>query len=68
MKIAIPKRHDDIDGESIAEIWHRIAEVISIGAAISGIGIAITAAAGAVWHHWAAEQHANDIARMKGKL
>lgn len=65
MKFMIPKRHDDVNGESIAYIWHKIAQLISIGAAISGIGIAITAATGAIWHAWAAEQHRLDIKALK---
>ncbi len=66
MKFIIPKNHDDINGESIARVWHKLAEAISIVVAIGGIGITLTAAAGAIWHGWAAEQHAHDAERLKG--
>jgi hypothetical protein len=57
-------QHDDLTAESIAEIWHKIAMAISIAAAISGIGIVITAGAGAFWHRWAIEQHRIEIDRL----
>jgi hypothetical protein len=60
-------RHDDLTGETVAEVWHKIAGVISVAAAISGIGIAITAGAGALWHKWAAAQHRIEIERLKGE-
>src|ERR1017187_6261132 len=63
-----PSKHDDITGESLAELWHRIAGAVSIIAAISGIGIAFTAAAGAAWHRWAARQHRIEIERIKKEL
>lgn len=57
--------HDDLVGETVAELWHKIAGVISIVAAVSGIGIAITAGAGAIWHRWAAGQHRLEIDRIQ---
>jgi hypothetical protein len=58
-------KHDDITGETVAELWHKIAFVISITAAVSGIGIVITAGAGAIWHRWAASQHRIEIDKMR---
>lgn len=58
-------RHDDITGETVAELWHKIAGAVSIVAMISGIGIVVTAGAGAVWHQWAAKQHRVEIERLK---
>lgn len=60
--------HDDITGETIAELWHKIAEVISIVAAISGAGIVVTATAGTIWHRWAANQHKEKIKELKERL
>lgn len=58
-------RHDDLVGETVAKMWHQIAGVISIAAAISGVGIVITAGAGAIWHRWAVGQHQLEIDRLK---
>lgn len=59
--------HDDLAAEHVAELWHQIAKVISIAAALSGIGIAVTAGIGAAWHQWAAKQHTDRIAELRGK-
>jgi cytosine/uracil/thiamine/allantoin permease len=58
-------KHDDLTGESLAAVWHGIAEAISIAAALSGIGIFITATAGVFWHRWAIRQHQIEIERLK---
>lgn len=58
-------RHDDLTGEVVAETWHKVAGIISIAAALSGIGILVTAGAGALWHRWAAGQHRTEIERMQ---
>lgn len=57
--------HNDLTGETVAKMWHQIAGVISIAAAISGVGIVITAGAGALWHRWAVGQHELEIQRIK---
>lgn len=59
-------RHDDLTGEVVAKLWHQIAGVISIAAALSGVGIVITAGAGYFWHRWAIGQHEQEIQRIKG--
>lgn len=61
-------RHDDLTSETVAELWHQIAKVISLVATASGIGIAITAGIGAAWHKWAAEQHRDRIAEIRKEL
>lgn len=60
--------HDDLTGETVAEIWHKIALAVSVIATVSGIGIAITAGAGAIWHQWAAKEHRREIDRIKREL
>ena len=45
--------HDSIANERVAEAWHRVAQVVSVVAAISGLGIFASAAIGAWWHQWA---------------
>lgn len=57
--------HNDLTGETVAKMWHQIAGVISIAAAISGVGIVVTAGAGALWHRWAAGQHELEIQRIQ---
>lgn len=58
-------KHDDLANERVAEVWHRVAQVISIAAAISGLGIFATAAIGAAWHQWAVGQHKGRVAEMR---
>lgn len=58
-------KHDDLTAELLAEVWHRVAEYISIAAAISGIGIAVTATVGTFWHRWAIRQHQLEINRIR---
>jgi len=57
--------HNDLTGETVAKMWHHIAYVISVAAAISGVGIVLTAGAGAAWHKWSAAQHQIEIDRME---
>ena len=59
--------HNDLTGETVAKMWHQIAGVISIAAAISGVGIIVTAGAGAAWHRWAARQHQERIEEIRGE-
>ena len=56
--------HNDIVGETVAKHWHYLAQGISLVAAISGVGIAITAGAGYFWHRWAVGQHQEEIDRQ----
>lgn len=58
--------HDDLTGETIAKMWHQIAGVISIIAAVSGVGITLTATAGYFWHKWAVKQHQEAIDQIGG--
>lgn len=61
-------RHDDLTNETVAELWHQIAKVISLVAMASGIGIAITAGIGAAWHKWAVCQHRERIDELKKEM
>ena len=56
--------HNDLTGETVAKMWHQIAEAISIAAVVSGVGIVLTAGAGVWWHRWAVQQHQIEIDRM----
>lgn len=56
--------HNDLTGETVAKMWHQIAGVISLAAAVSGIGIVVTAGAGYFWHRWAIGQHQEEIDLM----
>jgi len=56
--------HNDMTGETVAKMWHQIAETISVVAVASGVGIVLTAAAGVWWHRWAVRQHQAEIDRM----
>lgn len=56
--------HNDLTGETVAKMWHQIAGVISLAAAVSGAGIVLTAGAGYFWHRWAVGEHQKEIDRM----
>lgn len=60
--------HDDPSAEHLAKSWHELAYIVSLVAAISGLGIAITAGIGAGWHKWAIAQHEARIKEMKESL
>lgn len=60
-------KHDDLTGEIVAQVWHKVAMVISITAAISGLGIFVTAGAGVLWHRWAVKQHQIEIDKIQGR-
>lgn len=57
-------KHDDITGETVAELWHKGAALVSLIATVSGLGIAVTAAAGYFWHKWAANEHKKELDRL----
>lgn len=57
--------HNDIVGETVAKHWHYLAQGISLAAAISGVGIALTAGAGYFWHRWAVREHQKEIEILK---
>lgn len=58
--------HDSIQAEEIARKWHQIGLVVSVGATVSGILMAVVAGVGAGWHLWAARQHEARIRRLRG--
>lgn len=60
-------QHDSIGNEKVALVWHRLGEVISIVAAVAGLGIFFTSAVGAAWHSWAIKQHKERITELKEK-
>lgn len=59
--------HDSLSNERVAEVWHRVAQIVSIIAAVSGLGIFTTAAIGAAWHNWAIKQHKDRIKEIEDK-
>jgi hypothetical protein len=56
--------HNDLTGEVVAKGWHQIAQAISAVAALSGVGIVVTAGAGYFWHRWAVGEHQKEIDRI----